>query len=199
MLSEQDYIKAAAKLGVEVAAIKAVAKVEARGDGFLGDHRPKVLFERHVMFRRARSRFGDLQARHWASKYPDLINATPGGYSSYYGEHERLGRAASKMDRDCALESASWGAFQIMGYHWERLGYASLQQFINAMYRSEADHLDAFCRFILADATLLKALRTLNWPRFAYGYNGKNYRKNNYAKKMRSEYRAARRAVHGDA
>jgi hypothetical protein len=34
-------------LNCDVAAIQAVAEVEARGAGFLGDGRPKILFERH--------------------------------------------------------------------------------------------------------------------------------------------------------
>jgi two-component sensor histidine kinase len=50
-LTEEDYKRAARRLGCSVAAIKAVAEVEAPGSGFLPDGRPKILFERHI-FRR---------------------------------------------------------------------------------------------------------------------------------------------------
>lgn len=58
-----------------------------------------------------------------------------------------------------ALESASWGAFQIMGYHWQRLGYASVQDFVTAMSASESQQFEVFTRFIETDPVLHKAPR----------------------------------------
>ncbi|MBL5864449.1 N-acetylmuramidase family protein [Serratia fonticola] len=182
-LSAIDYQNAADKLGVPVAAVKAVAEVESAGDGMLPDGRPKILFERHVFLRQ-------LKAAGIANDGlpSDLVNEHAGGYSGGVAEHARLDRA-TKIHRDSALQSCSWGAFQLMGYHWQRLGYPRLQDFINAMYRGDAAHLDAFVRFILADTYLLKALRALDWPEFARRYNGPGYAANQYDKKMAAAFK----------
>lgn len=165
-LTPQDFQNAAKKLGVTVAHIKAVTEVESRGSGFLDDGRPKILFERHVFRKRLIEKGVSVQ-----NTPNDIVNAASGGYLGGVKEHERLDRAA-KINRDAALESASWGMFQIMGYHWKTLGYPSLQAFINAMYRDEGGQLDAFVRFIEADPRLLRALKSQDWSTFARIYNG---------------------------
>ena len=48
-ITEEDYKNAARSLGCDVEAIKAFAKVESRGSGFLSDGRPVILFERHIL------------------------------------------------------------------------------------------------------------------------------------------------------
>jgi len=165
-LTPEDFQNAANKLGVTVPHIKAVTEVESLGSGFLSDGRPKILFERHVFRKRLIEKGISVQ-----NTPNDIVNAASGGYLGGAKEHDRLERAA-KIDRDAALESASWGMFQIMGYHWKTLGYASLQAFINAMYRDEAGQLDAFVRFIQADPRLLRALKSQDWRTFALIYNG---------------------------
>lgn len=190
-LTDTDYRRAADALGVNVPSIKAVVAVESSGSGFLKDGRPKVLFERHVMFRRVATKFGDTRAEGFAAKHPDLISRKSGGYGTQDKEPDRMGRAADLIDRDCALESASWGLFQIMGYHWKLLGFSTLQAFINAMYRDEGAHLDAFVKFILADANLLRALRSKDWAAFARIYNGPAFASNKYDTKLAEAYRKA--------
>lgn len=187
-LTETDYKSAAQTLGASFAAVKAVAFVESNGAGFLPDGRPKILFERHIMFAQVTQKFGAAKAKEWAAKHPDIINEKPGGYEGGTKEHDRLGRAA-KLDRDCALVSASWGAFQIMGFHSRTLGYPTLQAFVNAMYSGESAQLDAFIRFIKADPVLVRALKGLDWAGFAKRYNGPAYAKNKYDEKMSDAYR----------
>ena len=48
--------------------------------------------------------------------------------------------------------------------------------------------LDAFVRFILADPTLLKALRAGAWATFAKQYNGPAYKENMYDVKLQRAY-----------
>lgn len=185
-----DYSKAAELLNVEVAAVKAVASVESNGGGFIKDIEtgkgiPKILFERHIMFKRLRD-YTPIKSADMAAKYPDIVNPNSGGYKGGIAEHERLQRAV-QIDRTTALESASWGAFQIMGYHWSYLGYPSVQAFINDMY-TEQGQLDAFVKFIKADSRLVKALKTKDWITFARLYNGTSYQKNSYDIKMRQAY-----------
>lgn len=184
-----DYKKASDSLGVEEAAIKAVASVESSGSGFITDSQgnkiPKILFERHIMFQRLRD-FTPIKSSDMAAKYPDIVNPKAGGYKGGLGEHERLQRAVA-IDRKTALESASWAAFQIMGYHWKALGYSSVQAFVNTMY-SEQGQLEAFVKFIKADKRLVKALQEKDWTTFARIYNGPAYQKNNYHIKMKEAH-----------
>ena len=185
-LDQDDFAKAASALGVPVAAIRAVTEVESKGSGFLPDGRPVILFERHIMRRQlekmGRKDLADLQA-----KFPSIVNRQTGGYKGGAAEHERLGVAAT-INRQCALESCSWGLFQVLGVHWKLLGYASIQDFVNAMYRNEAGHLDCFVRFIKANPNLLRAIRAQDWAAFAAGYNGPAYVKNAYHTKLATAF-----------
>ena len=92
------------------------------------------------------------------------------------------------LDRNAALMSASRGKFQIMGEHWKKLGYATLQEFINAMYSSEAGQLNAFVRYIKVFG-LQKAIQNKDWKTFARLYNGANYAVNKYDVKMAIAYK----------
>lgn len=184
MLGQTDIATAAEMLGVQVAALMAVNEVESRGEGFLNSN-PIVLFERHVMHRRLAEAGKDADAL--AARYPDLVNPKRGGYRGGAQEWYRL-NLARQIDADIANESASWGAFQIMGYHWRALGYASIGDFVSAMSRNEAAQLDAFVRFILADDGLHKALKARKWADFAKGYNGPAYKENLYDTKLQRAY-----------
>lgn len=187
-LTKHDYANAAHVLGVPVAAVYAVTEVESRGDGFLPTGHPVILFERHIMWRQVRGKYGAARADALTHAFPNLINTQAGGYGKTSEQPARMDRAASMIDRECALKSASWGLFQIMGFHWEALGYPTLQAFVNAMYRDEAGQLDAFVRFIKANPNLLTALRAQDWKEFARGYNGKNYAINKYDTKLALAY-----------
>ena len=58
-----------------------------------------------------------------------------------------------------------------MGFHWKTLGYASVQEMVTAM-DTAGGQLDAFVRFVKADAVLVDALRRQDWHAFAGRYNG---------------------------
>lgn len=180
-LTAADLAQAARTLAVPLAAVRAVNEVESRGSGFLADGRPVILFERHIMYRQLRAARHDADAL--ARQYPNLVNPTRGGYVGGAGEHMRLARAM-EIEPACALASASWGLFQIMGFHWKLLGYASAQDFVDAMRTGEAAQLDAFVRFILADPALHKALKVQKWSVFASLYNGPAYKDNLYDVKL---------------
>ena len=116
-----------------------------------------------------------------------MVNPKAGGYIGGTAEHQRLAMARL-IDDTAALESASWGAFQIMGYQWERLGYASVQAFVAAMSAGESQQFDAFTRFIETDPVLHKALKARKWAEFARLYNGPDYLRNLYDTKLQRAY-----------
>lgn len=191
LLKHSDLVKASQRLGVPVAAVYALNEVESQGCGFFDNGKPAILFERHVMYERLqviRKPADDQEqlrrrAVALAEHAPNVVNPKAGGYVGGTGEHQRLAQA-SQYDELAALESASWGAFQVMGYHWQRLDYASVQDFVAAMNRSEAEHLEAFVRFIETDPALHKALKALKWATVAKLYNGPNYQRNLYDVKL---------------
>lgn len=185
VLSQEDIEWAAEELGAEVAAVMAVNRVESRGSGFFDDAHPAILFERHVMHRRLEAH--GVNPAPYVRTLPGIVNTKTGGYRGGIDEHGRL-EVACGINWSAAHESASWGGFQIMGYHWKRLGYPSLKAFIEDMKESEGKQLEAFVRFVKADDVLLTAIRQKKWAAFARRYNGPGYRKNQYDAKMAEAY-----------
>jgi len=181
-LKEADLIAAADRLGVPLAAIKAVNAVESRGCGFLVDGRPVILYERHVAYRLADE--AELAPERFWQKTPNILNPKRGGYAGGAAEWSRVASAAQIIPQAIVHAACSWGQFQVMGYHWETLGYASIDAFVEAMHRSEAAQLYAFIRFIEADPDLHKALKARKWPAFARIYNGPAYKDNLYDVKL---------------
>lgn len=179
-LNENDYKEAATLLNCDVAAIKAVAEVESRGAGFLPDGRPKILFERHK-FRKFTN--GKYDATH-----PGISQRKAGGYGAG-GKHQwdRFNEAAA-LDRNAAIQACSWGKFQVMGFNFEVCGFANLADFYAAMQKSEGEHLKAFCNFIAAN-NLAGALRNHKWATLAAGYNGADYKINQYDTKLAAAFK----------
>lgn len=188
-LIDCDFKVAARRLRCDEAAIRSVTDVEARGAGFLYDDdakewRIKILFERHIMYRLLRDKNGRDKALSQVYAHPDVVNTRSGGYSGGNAEHNRLAKAR-RIDKDLGLESASWGMFQIMGFHWKRLGFKSPVDYVLTVSKGEPEQLEAFCRFIETDKRLLNAIRSRDWAGFAEIYNGSDYKKNQYDTKMR--------------
>jgi len=183
-LSQNDINRVAKDLGVEPAAVKAVREVEAGGSGFQGE-RPKILFEGHWFWKRLKAHGID-PSKHKAGNEDIVYSRWTTKY--YKGDQFARLEKAKKIHEDAALESASWGLFQIMGYHWKALGYKSAKDFVKKMYKSEGEHLKAFAAFLKAN-NLVQPLKDLNWAKFARGYNGPGYKKNKYDTKMAAAYK----------
>lgn len=179
-LTEQDLAIAARSLGCSVAIIKAFAEVESKAAGFLPTGEPTILFEPHI--------FSRLTGRRFDRTHPDLSYPTwrRGAYGSTSSQHAKLQRAAA-LNREAALQSCSWGRFQVMGFNWKACGYPSLQAFINDMYASEQGHLRAFIGY-LRGRGLVDALRRVDIDALSLGYNGSGYKQNGYDTKLRAAY-----------
>lgn len=187
LLTESDYQEAAESLGVDLAAVKAVAQVESSGSGFLSDGRVKVLFEGHQFWRFTNGAYAESHPticyRQWTRKHYVTGSMDERGA----GELARLELAAS-LDRVAALKSASYGKFQIMGFHFLVCGFPTVERFWEAMQESEREHLLAFVAF-LKHARLVEPLRAHKWAAFARGYNGVGYRANKYDVKLAAAHK----------
>ncbi|SHO81297.1 Putative phage-encoded peptidoglycan binding protein [hydrothermal vent metagenome] len=186
-ISENDIIQASKILGVDVATVKAVYKVESNGKGFIGDN-PKILFEGHVFWRQLK-KHGINPYEHQRGNEDILF---PRWTRKYYRQNQYIRlEKAKEIDKSSALESASWGLFQIMGYHWKSLGYNSVEEFVEKMYQNEGEQLLAFVKFIEVNG-LTRFLKVRDWAGFARRYNGRGYRANRYDIKLARAYRKYR-------
>ena len=172
-----DTVATDLKCGSDKASLWAILAVETRGFGYLPDKRPKILYERHIFHKRTGGRF--------SASYPDVSNPDAGGYSGGAAEYQRLKRAML-LDRTAALESASWGLGQVMGFNASSIGYASVDAMVEAFKGSEDAQLEGCAKFINATPALKLAFQNHDWAKVAFFYNGKNFRKNNYDAKLRS-------------
>jgi len=172
-------------LDAESADLWAVIGVETTGCGFQPDRRIKILFERHIFSRRTNGRFN--------ASHPGISNPAPGGYATPGGgsQYDRLALAIT-LDEQAALESASWGIGQVMGFNAGTVGYPSANEMVAAMAESEGAQIEAMARFIVANH-LDGALRSHDWARFARGYNGPGYRANNYDTRLAAEQERVKR------
>lgn len=204
-LIEQDFVDAAAQLGCEVSAIKAVSEVESAGAGFSSDGRLVILFEAH--------KFHLFTAGYFAKTHPRL--SSPTWNRALYGgtqeaEWKRLSEArdltetAAKalvpgVDPFAALKSASWGRFQIMGFNHRLCGFEDAADMVRAFMTGERAQLLAFCKFVATKRapsrtpfngqTLDECLRQKDFLGFALGYNGAAAEVNHYPEKMNAAYR----------
>jgi len=172
-------------IGVPIPEIKAIAEVESSGSGFLSNGQPVILYEPFKFGRRTNGKFNNETIVINRSVYPLSLTGNWSRIKAKYGpssiQHQKLD-AASKFDRDAALMSCSWGKFQIMGEHWKTLGYPTLQEFINQMYKDEDAHLDAFGRFIKVNHLAVELKN--HTEKFFDRYNGPGWRQNDYRNKF---------------
>lgn len=174
-ISDADIQTLAARLGCSTKQIKAVARVESGGSAFDDQGRPKILFERHLFYRLTNGAHG----------LTPFSNPKYGGYNE--NSWDKLCRAAS-LDPDAAFASASWGKFQVLGTHWNALGYPSALELAYSTVTSEAAHYELLARYIEANG-LEHALAALSdHPRdneaFAKGYNGPSFKNFRYDEKL---------------
>ena len=162
-LSQHGFDAVRENLRVVPSSLWSLLTVETNGFGFMPDRRLEMLFERHVFHRRTEGAFSE--------KHPDISAKRRGGYKSGAAEYARLGRAMA-LDHDAALESASWGMGQVMGFNAKSLGYQNAEAMVNTFREGEGQQLEAVGRHIHTRTGLAEAFRAGDWPEVARLYNG---------------------------
>lgn len=166
----------AARLGCSVKQLRAVATVESAGSGFDTRGRPTLRFERH--------KFHQFTAGRWS--VAPFSNPQRGGGG---GEDAWTFLAdGCAHDPDAAFKACSWGKFQVMGFQWEALGFASAFDLAVSTVAGEAAHYELLARYVEA-MHLEDELRALSPdPRtcvaFARAYNGSAYADNHYDQRL---------------
>lgn len=174
------------EIGVGEDEIHAFMDVEANGSPFDNQGRLKALYEPHRAYAlssgETRRRLIDagLAYRRWGEKpYPK-------------DSYDRITRACA-IDEAIALKSTSWGATQIMGSNYHALGYATVQDMVEAFMDDAETHIAGAVRFMVANGIddemrRLASLKRPTTPDDCVGivsvYNGAGFRKNNYHVKL---------------
>lgn len=187
-ITDEDLSARAKELDVEVAALKAVWKVETGGKGgFLPNGKPIILFEGHIFWQQLRVQ--GLNPQDYVKGNEDILfqRYDKTKYQGGVYEHDRLDRA-KKINEAAALASASWGMFQTMGFEYAKCGCASVQEFVSKMSDSELAQLELFISYLKSNAEMVKALKDKDWATFAKLYNGASYAVNRYDEKLAKAY-----------
>lgn len=178
-------IDVADKYNIEAAALLAIADVESAGKPFWtvnGKPRPAVRFEGHYFYQRLND------ADRIKAQQAGLANPKAGAVknpTSFAARYTLIANAA-KINREAAYESVSWGLGQVMGAHWQSLGYGSVNELVTAADTVEGQ-VDLMVRFIEQN-DLRKYLDKHDWKGFARRYNGPAYKQNKYDTKMAEAY-----------
>lgn len=192
-LTDAEFELVAELLEVEVAALKAVQQVETGGKGgFFGNGQPAILFEGHVFWAELVKR--GLNPEDYLEGNEDILYSKWDSkrYLGGIREYDRLEKA-SKINKEAAEASASWGMFQIMGFNHLSCGEKSVESFVAAMKRDEFTQLILAARFIAGNKQMLTSLRKMDWAAFARCYNGPRFAENNYDKKLNDAYNRHKR------
>jgi peptidoglycan hydrolase-like protein with peptidoglycan-binding domain len=170
-----DGLTAAAEhAGVDPAVLWSVVLVETSGCGFLPDRRPTILFERHIFSNRTGRRF---DAGHPGISGPAGGYGPPGAH-----QYERLDEAVA-CNRLAALESASWGLGQIMGFNAGLAGFRDAEHMVSQMMRGENEQILGMAAFMRASGMHVP-LQGRDWAGFARRYNGPAFANNRYDEKL---------------
>lgn len=188
-LNDADYRDAAQRLGVEVAAIKAVVEIETgrQHSGFFAPRKPIIYFDAKIFQRNCQQK-------------GIFIPESAGHIYSGHGANQELAHqrfsAASSIDSITAFESTFWGMFQIGGFNWKLCGADNIHDFVEKMCYSERTQLELFTNF-LTNTGLIKFLRDKNWSAFARYYNGPKYARWGYHTRMARAYKKHSKEIIG--
>lgn len=179
MISDELIYQAAAKLNCDTAAILAVSEVESNSTPFNRDGSIYIRFEANSFYRRTNGIHGENEysKREWQ---PKLLK------TNQVSQHILFEKASFKDNKEAIL-STSFGMFQIMGFNFRLTGIERLDEFIDALQKTDINQLDMFVNFIL-NVGLDYKLRNRDWLGFAKEYHGRSYYFNKYDKKLEKAY-----------
>lgn len=185
----------------------ALFDVEAGGVAFCPDGKPLIRFEPHIFGQRhpdapwavpypsfaspaERTQANNLMKETWEMTY-DHGSSCATNHKEWIAFEDAL-----QMNAQAAYESISSGLAQMMGFNHDLNGYNTAQEQFEAFSHSEKAQIDALFSFIENKRGLLSAIRTLDFARTAYLYNGQSqnceeqstYPQECYSAKLRRAY-----------
>lgn len=202
------YLKEqAAKLGAKPADLAAVLYVESSGRGFGNDGRTIIRFENHIFDGKWGKKNKDAFATHFRYSTDkrweghEWRKGEADEWQKFHGNQDRewaVLEFAKTLDESAALQSASFGAAQIMGFNHKAVGYDSAADMVKAFDSGIKPQLDACIAFIEAHPACADGLKAGDYVKFARGYNGAG-KEEAYAKSIRAAAEAYAKVAKGKA
>lgn len=170
-ITPQQIEDLAKSFGFPVAAVKAFLKVESGGNGFNVDGKIIIQFEPHIF-----------------KKYTKKViaNGVEGQSKEWVAFNE-----AWKIDSQATMLSTSWGLGQVMGFNHAACGFPNVGAMVDAFKTGEYEQVKGMLNFIKSNVNLRTAIKTLDWKKLAYNYNGSQYAVNNYHIKLQKAYESS--------
>ena len=192
-----------AKKQLDVGCALAVLCVESAGKGFEQNNSDRMIirFENHKFWKfwgkhnpqqyRQHFRYSDgkVWRGHQWRKEPS------GQWQSFHGRQSnewQVFEFARQLDTDAAILSISMGAPQIMGFHFERIGYQSKVEMFDAFAASIQAQINGLFDFF--SPRMLQYLKDLEFESFAGMYNGSGQKKV-YGEKIQKHYAAFKKML----
>jgi N-acetylmuramidase len=170
----------ASEIGISPSAAAAVLYVESGGSGFGTDGRMTIRFEACTFYDIWGKEHDEEFSTYFQCNKPnDKFRTMPTDqFRNYHNSHLKEWEAfelARNLDEDSAIKSISMGLAQIMGFNYDKIGYASVIEMYNNMSDSIKSQLDAFFSYITyrdsRGISCLDSLKSNNYVAFAGCYN----------------------------
>ena len=191
------------KKQLDVACALAVLCVESSGKGFEQNNSDRMIirFENHKFWKfwgkqnpqQYRQHFRYSSDKVWRGH--EWRKDPNSDWQSFHGRQLnewQVFEFARQLDEDAAILSISMGAPQIMGFHFERIGYQSKVEMFDAFAGSIQGQINGLFDFF--SPKMLQYLQDLAFEDFAGMYNGKGQKKI-YGEKIQKHYAAFKKMM----
>ncbi len=189
------------KIDIDVACAVSVLCVESSGKGFQpgNDGRMIIRFENHKFWKYWGRNNIDTFKRHFVYQSGEPWKGhkwrrdADDSWRTFHGNQAKEWQVlnfAQTFNSDAALFSISMGAPQIMGFHFARIGYATVEAMFEDFKADIEAHIRGFFNFF--DAPMISAMQTFDFVGFAARYNGSG-QKQKYGRWIKEHYDAFKR------
>lgn len=200
-----ELLRSSQALQLDVACAVAVLCVESSGKGFEQNNQNRMIirFENHRFWRYWGQYHGDQFRAHFQYKQGKAWlghrwRAHPNEqWQSFHGNQTKEWQVfefSKNLNAEAAMLSISMGAPQIMGFNYERIGYAQAADMFEDFSSSMAAHIRGLFAFL--DEPMINALKRLDFERFAGRYNGAG-QKQQYGAWISEHYQSFKEATRG--
>ncbi|MEP0357495.1 N-acetylmuramidase domain-containing protein [Paraglaciecola sp.] len=188
---------------LDVACALAVLCVESSGKGFEQNNSDRMIirFENHKFWKywgkhntqQYRQHFRYSNDKVWQGH--EWRREPAGEWTSFHGRQVNEWQAfefARQLDEKAAMLSISMGAPQIMGFHYERIGYQSVVEMFDTFSLSIQGQVNGLFDFF--STRMLSYLQDRSFEEFAGMYNGSG-QKQVYGEKIQKHYAAFKKMM----
>lgn len=170
-ITKQEYQELSEEFGIPAVNIKKIVAVESGGLGF-SKETGKIIIQFEPSWFKRKAPY--TPSGKWSLNKVDKQTE----------EWKAFNDAFSK-NPNAAMESTSVGLMQVMGFHYKLLGFKTIGEMWDYAKTSEVNQLRLGLRFIKTNKKMYNAIITGDWDTFAYFYNGEQYKKFDYANRLR--------------